>query len=67
MALTIATVVNDEAIYILEWIAYHALRGVERFIIYDNNSRFAAGTLSPHLESGVVILEDATSLCHMPG
>ena len=67
VALTIATVVNDEAIYILEWIAYHALRGVERFIIYDNNSSDSLrSTLSPHLESGVVILEDATSLCHMP-
>lgn len=28
--LTIATVVNNEATYIREWIAYHALRGVQR-------------------------------------
>jgi len=34
----LATIVKDEAPYILEWLAYHMAIGVDKFIIADNNS-----------------------------
>jgi len=36
--LGLALIIKDEAPYILEWIAYHMVLGVDRFIIVDNNS-----------------------------
>ena len=36
--LGLALIVKDEAPYILEWIAYHMVLGVDSFIIVDNNS-----------------------------
>lgn len=36
--LAICTIVKDEARYLLEWIAFHLLAGVEHFRIYDNGS-----------------------------
>ena len=38
-SVAICTVLRDERRYILEWIAHHRLLGVERFLIYDNESR----------------------------
>ena len=68
VSMTIATVVNNEATYIKEWIMYHALRGVQRFVIYDNDSTDSLRSkLSPLIERGLVIFEKATTLCHMPG
>ena len=36
--LTIATQVKNEALNLPEWIAFHEVVGVERFVIYDNGS-----------------------------
>ena len=35
---TIGASVRDEAPYMLEWLAYHRVLGVDRFVIYDNES-----------------------------
>ena len=42
--LTFCTMIKNEARYIREWVEFHSLLGVDRFIIFDNDS-----TDSPHL------------------
>jgi hypothetical protein len=42
--LTFCTMIKNEAKYIREWVEFHSLLGVKRFIIYDNESKD-----SPHL------------------
>ncbi|BBK41592.1 hypothetical protein STVA_16120 [Allostella vacuolata] len=37
--LAIGAIFKDEAPYLAEWIAFHARMGVERFFLYDNESR----------------------------
>ncbi|MDR2475668.1 MAG: glycosyltransferase family 92 protein [Bacteroidales bacterium] len=54
--LAIITKVKNEAPYILEWIEYHKLIGVERFVIYDNESDDnLQEVLAPYIRSGEVI------------
>jgi glycosyltransferase involved in cell wall biosynthesis len=36
--LAVVAIVKDEAAHIREWVAFHQVVGVERFIIYDNES-----------------------------
>lgn len=36
--LAVCVIVKDEDLYLREWVAYHALLGVEHFYIYDNGS-----------------------------
>lgn len=36
--IAICAIFRDEAPYLLEWIAYHTLIGVDHFVLYDNNS-----------------------------
>jgi hypothetical protein len=42
--LTFCTMIKNEAKYIREWVEFHSLLGVHRFIIFDNESKD-----SPHL------------------
>jgi len=42
--LTFCTMIKNEAKYIREWVEFHSLLGVNRFIIFDNESKD-----SPHL------------------
>jgi hypothetical protein len=66
--MTIATVVQNEAAYIREWMAYHRVRGVRRFIIYDNNSTDSLReTLAPLIATGQVVLEKVSGICYMAG
>lgn len=37
-ALTICAIVRDESPYLLEWLAFHRLVGVDRFYLYDDDS-----------------------------
>ena len=37
--LTVCSCLRDEARYLEEWVVHHALLGVERFCLYDNESR----------------------------
>ena len=36
--LALCCIVKDENMFLKEWLAYHALLGVEHFYIYDNMS-----------------------------
>ncbi|MBB6255040.1 glycosyltransferase family 2 protein [Nitrospirillum iridis] len=35
---TLCAIIKDEADSLLEWVAYHHLMGVDRFVVYDNGS-----------------------------
>ena len=36
--MTICTMVKNEAKYVREWVEFHSLLGVDRFVLYDNDS-----------------------------
>jgi hypothetical protein len=53
--LTIAAIVRNEAPYIVEWIEYHLLLGVEKIYLYDNESDDnLKEVLAPYIEDGLV-------------
>lgn len=57
--LGLCAIVKDETPYLEEWVAYHVLTGVERFVIYDNGSAEPVGeTLAAHVEAGLVEVVD---------
>lgn len=46
---------KDENRYLKEWVAFHRVQGVEKFYIYDNESRVpVADTLKKEIEAGLV-------------
>jgi hypothetical protein len=52
--LAACTIYRDDADYLAEWIEFHRLFGVERFVLYDNGSTdHHLEVLSPYLESGL--------------
>jgi len=56
--LSAAAIIRNEGPYIVEWIEYHRLIGVERFYLYDNES--ADNTrelLEPYIRKGVVVYQ----------
>lgn len=53
--LVYVAIAKNEGLYIREWIAYHRIAGVQKFIIYDNGSTDnMKEVLTPYIESGVV-------------
>ena len=51
--LTVAAIVKDEAPYLDEWLRFHRLAGVERFVLYDNESTDnTRAVLAPHIREG---------------
>ena len=53
--LSIAAMVKNEEAYIKEWLEYHLLLGVDKFIIYDNNSTDnTKNILQSYIDNGVV-------------
>jgi len=51
-------IVRNENIYLPEWIRYHAKLGVEKFIIYDNDSDIPVSSeLESMIETGLVSVE----------
>jgi len=53
--LSIVVMIKNEAEYITEWLEYHKLVGVDKFIIYDNNSEDnIKSVLQPYIDAGVV-------------
>ena len=53
--LSIAVSIKNEAPYMVEWIDYHRLAGVDHFYIYDNDSEDnLKEVLQPYIASGVV-------------
>jgi hypothetical protein len=59
VTLSICAIMKYEAPYLLEWLEFHKIVGVQRFFLYDNGSGIdVVGILYPYLESGEVILHD---------
>jgi hypothetical protein len=57
--LSICAIMKHEAPYLLEWLEFHKLVGVQKFYLYENGDGVdSAGILYPYLESGEVILYD---------
>lgn len=57
--LAVGAIFRDEAPYLKEWIEFHRMVGVERFILYDNGSTDNyLEILSPYLQAGIVELID---------
>ncbi len=51
--LTVAAIIKDEASYLEEWLSFHRLVGVERFVLYDNGSTDDThALLAPHVRDG---------------
>jgi hypothetical protein len=57
--LSVCACVGYEAPYLIEWLEFHRLVGVERFFLYINQDREAQRKLlAPYLEAGTVVLHD---------
>lgn len=53
--LAIASVFQNEAPYMKEWIEYHLLTGVDHFYVYDNESQDdLKEVLQPYIDKGIV-------------
>lgn len=58
--ISIVCIAKDEAPYIIEWIEYHKIIGVERFYFYDNGSSDnTKQLLEPYIKNGSVIYKFA--------
>lgn len=56
--LSFVAIVKNEAPYIIEWIEFHRLVGVDKFYIYDNESSDnLRNLLSSYIKSGVVVYQ----------
>jgi hypothetical protein len=57
--LSACTIFQDEANYLLEWIEFHRLVGIEHFYLYNNNSHDDyLAVLQPYIDEGIVDLFD---------
>lgn len=53
--LCVAAIARDEGRYFKEWIDYHRLVGVEKFFIFDNESKDNTyDVLKPYIDAGIV-------------
>lgn len=57
--LSVGAIMKDEAPYLIEWLEFHKIVGVERFYLYNNNSTDSTKELlQPYVQSGEVVLLD---------
>ena len=57
--LSLCLICKDENEYLPEWLDYHIVMGVDRFYIYDNESRVSLReTLKDYIERGWVVVVD---------
>lgn len=57
--LTLVAIAKDETRNLREWLVYHAILGVEAFIIYDNESSVPIReTLAPYMRDGFLTVVD---------
>ncbi|TAE02118.1 MAG: FkbM family methyltransferase [Oscillatoriales cyanobacterium] len=57
--LSVCAIMKDEAPYLIEWLEFHKIVGVERFYLYNNNSSDnTLDIIQPYIESGEVVLHD---------
>lgn len=53
--LSLCAVIKNEGSYLIEWIEYHRMMGVEHFFIYDNDSTDdTKQVLQPYIQKGIV-------------
>lgn len=54
-SIAIAAIIKNEGAYLKEWIEYHRIVGIEKFIIYDNGSEDnTKEVLQPYIDIGLV-------------
>ena len=57
--LSVCAIMKDEAPYLIEWLEFHKLVGVERFYLYNNNSSDnTLDIVQPYIQSREVVLHD---------
>lgn len=57
--LSFVAIIKNEAPYIIEWIEYHRLVGVEKFYIYDNGSTDnIKDILTPYISNNTVVYHE---------
>ncbi|NEP44421.1 MAG: glycosyltransferase family 92 protein, partial [Okeania sp. SIO2H7] len=57
--LSICAIMKNEGAYLLEWLEFHKLVGVERFYLYNNNSRDnTVELISPYVDREIVVFHD---------
>lgn len=57
--LSVCACLGYDAPYLLEWLEFHRLVGIERFFLYNNGDRERqAELLAPYVEGGIVVLHD---------
>lgn len=56
--LSICAIMKNEGPYLLEWLEFHQLVGVERFYLYNNKSTDnTVELISPYVDRGIVVLK----------
>jgi hypothetical protein len=59
--LSVCSCLGYAAPYLLEWIEFHRLAGVERFFLYNNADREGQSEiLAPYVDEGIVVLHEWT-------
>ncbi|CAH2574716.1 Glycosyltransferase family 92 protein Os08g0121900 [Planktothrix rubescens] len=54
--LSICAILKDESPYLIEWLEFHKIVGVQRFYLYDNGSSdYAFDLVQPYIKSGEVV------------
>ena len=57
--LSLCAIMKDEAPYLIEWLEFHKIVGVERFYLYNNNSTDnTLDIVQSYVQSGEVVLHD---------
>jgi FkbM family methyltransferase len=57
--LSVCAIMKDEAPYLIEWLEFHKIVGVEKFYLYNNNSSDnTLDIVQPYIQSGEVVLHD---------
>src|SRR5215469_13849525 len=59
--ISIGAILRDEAPYIIEWIAFHKVIGVDHFFLYDNDSRDGTSEILQRLEQAGIVTRIAWS------
>lgn len=57
--LSVCAILKNEAPYLIEWLEFHKIVGVERFYLYDNNSTDnPLDVVRPYIRSGEVVWKE---------
>ena len=57
--LVVGAIVRNDSCYLPEWIEYHSLLGVQKFLLFDNlSSENMRSALEPYIKEGLVEIYD---------